>query len=320
MDLPTLQTWRTTCVVADRVVSSFLQACYHNALSSHFIDVAGFRAVLRATGAVVSGSAALRTLDRNRAHGWRSNDVDVYTPVHQTERIIRYINEVEGYYALEASEPYAHYSVSGYMQVFRYRNADGAHIDVVQSYTHSAIFPIPFFWSSHVMNYMTADAFCVAYPVHTLQGRGLMSPVALLDDQHAHDPTLAVMHKYRSRGYDFRLYTHAWTADATTECSQSANEGCPRTIRFFGDRYCLIGSFGTVSETVQSTECRAQPDKTRLVRWWRGGNACGGNCRHTHPGTIRTLPHVGTHRVNPEFFDTLVRGRVRRDSWDEYTV
>lgn len=311
LDLATLQRWRATCKAADRAAAAFLGSRYRRLLRTHFKDVEGFRSVLRATGSVISGSAALYVLDHTCSSHWRPRDIDLYVPLDHVERVIAYITEIEDYIHLVTHESWSSYThdSSGFIEVSRYENSNGKRIDLIKSATHSALYPIPFFWSTHVMNYVTADSFCIAYPSLTLQGRGLLNPVSLLDNQYPHKRTLAVMSKYYHRGYDFRLRSYAWDADPSATCGLADDAGCPRTIRYFGDPYCLTGTFGTLEEAARSIPSRAQPDSELLVRWWRGGHACGGDCAHSSEFSVRAIPHASTHRITRGFYDSFVNGK-----------
>ncbi len=317
LDLATLQAWRTTCTAADKAAAAFLVGRYHRLLKHHFADVSGFRSLLRMTGAVISGSAALYTLDSERAHGWRPKDIDIYVSLEYAGRVAAYLTEVENYVHSWTHKSRSRYTrdSAGFTEVVHFENVDGMQIDLIKSSTHSALYPIPYFWSTHVMNYLTADSFCVAYPTLTLHGRGLMNPVALVDMQYPHARTLSVIEKYQQRGYDFRLYGHAWDADPEVECAQERDPGCPRTIRYFGDPHCLTGTFSDTRQAARFALSRAQPNTKLLVRWWRGGHACGGGC--VHPSTfnsMRRYPHVTTHRVTSGYFESFLGGQPVRDA------
>ncbi|KAI0335952.1 hypothetical protein GY45DRAFT_1342100 [Cubamyces sp. BRFM 1775] len=162
------------------------------------------RNVLRVTNSVISGSSALHFLDVDRAPLWSATDLDIYTPIHCARQIVNYLCNVEGYHIVQEPVPskYPHLR-SGFATVFHLRR-DLSEIDVIQSCTRSALYPIPYFWGTHVMNYLTADTFCVAYPEYTLEGKSLLNPVALVDKQHPNVRMLTNMDKYTERGYAFR--------------------------------------------------------------------------------------------------------------------
>ncbi|EIW62571.1 uncharacterized protein TRAVEDRAFT_108110, partial [Trametes versicolor FP-101664 SS1] len=162
--------------------------------------------ILRLTRSVISGSTALHVLDIDRASAWTPNDLDIYAPITAAAVVVNYLVTVEGYDVVDSPAP-AKYpypsSRSGFNAVAHLRRGD-IEIDVIRSNTISALHPIPFFWSSHLMNYLTADSYCMAYPDDTLAGRGLLNPIQLIEHQYPLPRTMRTMKKYRARGYIFR--------------------------------------------------------------------------------------------------------------------
>ncbi|OCH88799.1 hypothetical protein OBBRIDRAFT_693533, partial [Obba rivulosa] len=65
-----------------------------------------------------------------------------------------------------------YYHCKGFFHLVQLRTPRGV-IEVIRSVRETALYPICFFWSTLLMNYFSADAFCVAYPVLTFQRRGL---------------------------------------------------------------------------------------------------------------------------------------------------
>ncbi|KAH9853917.1 hypothetical protein C2E23DRAFT_867870 [Lenzites betulinus] len=173
------------------------------------------------TCSVISGSAALHILDIDRTVDWTPSDLDVYTPLYSAAQVISYLCIVEKYepYGDAINPPYPGVT-SGFRSVVRLRRGEQS-IDIIQSLTRSALHPIPYFWSTHVMNYVTADSFCVAYPDLTLAGRALLNPIQLLELEHPSSNIVDKMLKYIDRGYDFRKHPTAWEmeSDAATECN-----------------------------------------------------------------------------------------------------
>ena len=292
LDIPTLQAWRGACRTAEFAAVKWLEGRYHALLRRYVLDPNGFRSLLRVTGSVLSGSSVLNLLDRERSHMWTPTDLDIYTATDSTYRVAWYLIHVEGYMFKRSVESSYNGAFAGFRQVVHLTKGE-AHIDIIQSVTISALHPIGYFWGTHVMNYISADFFCIAYPKTTLEGRGLLNPVALVDRQYPGKRTLAVLKKYAERGYEFRVRPYAWDASVDTECDQS--EGCPRTIRRFGDRYCLMGSFHMADSP--SLLPHGLPVAGHVVRWWRGGPACGGVCVAPEDAVIldmRDFPTVRT--------------------------
>ncbi|OJT13876.1 hypothetical protein TRAPUB_9545 [Trametes pubescens] len=157
MDILTLQSWRRTCMIADCTGSLALGLRYNAALGTFFNDPTMFRNVLRLTSSVMSGSTALHILDVACADTWSPTDLDIYAPSYSARQLITYIRDVEGYNIVKENTT-----------KYPYHDAGLTHV----------------FWGTHVMNYLTADSFCMAYPELTLTGRALLNPIQLIDLQH----------------------------------------------------------------------------------------------------------------------------------------
>ncbi|KAI9065787.1 hypothetical protein FKP32DRAFT_1534223, partial [Trametes sanguinea] len=161
--------------------------------------------ILRVTDSVISGSAALYVLDTDRASDWYPKDLDIYAPNHSYKQIINYLIALEDYEKLETPPPRKYpYAASGISSV-THLHRDGIQIDIIQSATRSALHPIPCFWATHVMNYLSADNFCIAYPEYTLSGKALLNPIHLVECFYPPPATLTNLSKYMERGYDFRM-------------------------------------------------------------------------------------------------------------------
>ncbi|EIW60987.1 uncharacterized protein TRAVEDRAFT_98979, partial [Trametes versicolor FP-101664 SS1] len=160
--------------------------------------------MLRLTAAVISGSTALHVLDIDRAHTWIPNDLDIYTPAHTYQHVVEYLVDHEHYKVLKTdrAKPYSHTNPAINRVVHLER--DDLDIDVIQSCNASALYPIPHFWSSHLMNYLSADGFCIAYPDYTLTGRGILTPNQMIGFQLPTFRTLSTITKYVERGYEIR--------------------------------------------------------------------------------------------------------------------
>ncbi|KAJ8457462.1 hypothetical protein ONZ51_g11515 [Trametes cubensis] len=290
LDLQTMQAWRATCTATEEAVVCLLNIRYNGALSKYLNNPSGFRSLLRITNSVLSGSFALHVLDGHRRPQWTPNDMDIYVPVSRARRVATYLVQVEGYQIVECRKSVYSIHLAGFSLVIQLSKGS-SRINIVQSATLSALHPIPYFWSTHVMNHLTADSFCIAYPRFTLAGRALLNPIVLVDDRYPNDRTLGMLTKYQARGYDFRLHPYAWADDPSAECA--GGEGCPRSSRTEGDKFCLVGSFNASPR--QDAFRRGLPDNSRTVYWYRGGDACGGKCKYLSPG--RQVPAVYTQRI-----------------------
>ncbi|KAL6300741.1 hypothetical protein BKA93DRAFT_739851, partial [Sparassis latifolia] len=76
-------------------------------------------------------------------------------------------------------------------------------IHIIQSAATTALYPLVFFWSTLLMSYITADVFCCAYPHLTLQCRGILNLISLLNYYYPPPCILRSMEKYTRCKFDF---------------------------------------------------------------------------------------------------------------------
>ncbi|KZT08016.1 uncharacterized protein LAESUDRAFT_607129, partial [Laetiporus sulphureus 93-53] len=153
----------------------------------------------RETGTVISGSVALRILDTDAA--WKPNDYDLYVRHSQWERVLHYLctlngNVLEtvidgtGEETYESPYPWLNQGIDRMAKI----RGPHANIDLMRSRNESALYPICFFWSTIVMNILTADEIISAYPTHVQQHRAFCSPTI-------EGTQLAAKAKYVERGF-----------------------------------------------------------------------------------------------------------------------
>ncbi|KAH9852996.1 hypothetical protein C2E23DRAFT_686620, partial [Lenzites betulinus] len=167
-------------------------------------DPPALRSMMRAMGAVISGSFALHFLDRDRQLQWCARDLDIYVGAEYGCRLVYYLMYVEHYGNLRHKNREYPHSFGGFRTIVTLSRHDSS-IDIVFSTSSSPLLPIAHFWGSHVVNYIAADTFCLAYPTFTLEGRGLLHPERLLQWRHTTTYILTLIEKYVQRGYDFRI-------------------------------------------------------------------------------------------------------------------
>ncbi|OJT04372.1 hypothetical protein TRAPUB_4915 [Trametes pubescens] len=272
MTMPALQALANVSPACKNLVVTHLDLAYDEALRQYVQDPHGLRGVMRMLRAVISGSFGLAFLLRNAGLAITPGDLDLYVPMEFATRLAAYLVSVEGYtHSATSPVPYGRNTAHQLVIVLE---KEGRRIDVVPSVNDSAIYPISHFWSTHVMNYITADTFCLAYPELTFSGRALLSPFQLIRGRHTSAYIVALIRKYEDRGFAFRVRSYAW-GNGTSPLACANTEGCSRVRRFFGDRYCMVGSLSRTYE-----DCgfeRGLPGPT-TVCWWRGGDICGTEC------------------------------------------
>ena len=195
-----------------------------------FTDNAGtFRAILRATGAVISGSTALWYLLR-MPDAWTPRDMDIVTPYDTFNDMFDYLMSLPAAVLIdEQADDYR--LLPGYYGRFRVRTS-GGYIDIRQSRSNTPFTVITGYWSTHVMNALTADAFWSAYPSLTLQGIGVYN----------HTPEggtyTAAVERHRQRGFKISTGPELEHPIAI-EVNCDNYVACPRRDRYWGDQFTL---------------------------------------------------------------------------------
>ncbi|TFY56410.1 hypothetical protein EVJ58_g7663 [Rhodofomes roseus] len=127
----------------------------------------------------------------DQAATFSSNDLDLYTTCDHHSKVVRFLVDDEHYAIYDivdvpapATPPVYNYC-GGIRNITRLRRQkeDTAEclVDVIQSVDESATTPLPYFWTTLLMNFVTADSVCCAYPSLTIRRRGLFNPLRLLD-------------------------------------------------------------------------------------------------------------------------------------------
>lgn len=267
-----------------RVVDDFLVHSWEQVLGRFVPNPAGFRAIIRANRAVISGSLALWYLCGQESRtGWLPGDCDIYTPIGQAESMSHFLRE-HADYAIDTSrnrfkrsegqahlyddnsDPRDNPSINS---VEHLCNSHGNKIDIIESASDSALEPLPRFWSSLLANYISADSFCIPFPCLTLHSQGLLT----IADGAPVIPVHRAMEKYKDRGYDVTEFAdtilaiiHQLYPTISQDCSH--NPYCPHTKRQFGDRWCLQYDF-------DGKNAEEWPIDAITVQWKYGGSPCG---------------------------------------------
>lgn len=266
------------------LVDTELARLWNEKLQDFVSSPVDFRAILRNSRSVVSGSVALHFILDNPS-SWNPGDCDVYVPAGSAFVVIDYLRHHEGYQFRNRSRQ-EHYgnlhfpsSLPAIMSIERLQRPDGKRIDVIESSTASALYPLPFFWSSHLVNYISADSICVTFPILTFQKRCLLFP-------GSNHTSTALQAKYEERGFRVSSFL-----ENTSEEVQAAyprmhdgcddNPYCPHRFRFFGDEWCMQIVFDEEAGRTFGVDINSP--------FWRyGGRLCGG-CSGTSDTTISSM-------------------------------
>lgn len=242
-----------------------------------------FRDKMRATESLISGSLALRLVDRTA--DWKVGDMDLYVPQHHFSSFVAYLLQIE-HYDFDPDFVGNHHTwyKPGILRVTKLRRpGTKVSIDVICSQTDSAAFPLAHYYGTHVLNYISWDSFCCAYPKMTTVGQALLMPLHLIEGYIPPGRTVSCIKKYGERGFDFRYNPKQW--DEERVCKGGFE--CPQSVRTMSDRGCLHWQFSDSEDTIigdDGTVVEPDPylDPFNFGVVWRiGGLPCGGRCRRS---------------------------------------
>ncbi|OBZ77426.1 hypothetical protein A0H81_02762 [Grifola frondosa] len=258
---------------SDELVSAYLDHKFHKLLATFFADVPTARGLMRNTNAVISGSSALAyVLPANIS--WSPSDLDLYVPNVEFNHVVAYLEVFEDYTDVTQHGLHNHYSAA-VLQVTRLEKG-GRTIDVIKSASNSALLPLPFFWMTAVINYLSADYAYVGHPELTFQNYALLHPLHVTHFQTPIPRTIPLVQKYTERAFDIRTRNVEWShlPAAPRHITRDRLGGCSSTVRFFGDEFGLAVSMHPASAVVHDVVVRQQ----LTIIWRRGGLPCGLGC------------------------------------------
>ncbi|KAL1942617.1 hypothetical protein VTO73DRAFT_4857 [Trametes versicolor] len=269
-----METIVTTCrpasfvnlVVADEEVQERIDALF----AWFALDVDAFKAVMRETRAFLGGSLPLTMFSPVR---FTPSNADIFVPdtnvVMVQEHLIR--QQVFSLDTTTTMNPVVHLpnNCSADEDVTAY----GAGLLEVRSLRRGGInvnllsFPdrgtttlntevLNFTWTTLLMNYVTADYACCAYPSMTFMGRGLFHMGRWMDRSFPGDNSHHLLNTYGERGFEFTRHPSGWFDRPDQRCS--------------GNQYRSL----MFSATVLHTLLRTITDQIRIHAKQRGSEAC----------------------------------------------
>ena len=177
-DVLTLGTWRYTCRGFYTVVGTVLRKRYESCIQPFVLDVNHFDNIVRACGAVISGSVALQFFLHDDP--WHPSDLDIYLPDRTFDSFVNMVDKDPkvGFQILPNSEqPQRGSAALGYQgirNVYRFRTKTDRFVDVIRSSMNSPVTPLHAFWSTLVMNFVTPDGCVCGFPEGTLNRQGIV--------------------------------------------------------------------------------------------------------------------------------------------------
>ncbi|KAI0059554.1 hypothetical protein BV25DRAFT_1782006, partial [Artomyces pyxidatus] len=243
---------------------------WNTSLRSFVTTPASFREVMRQTRAIVAGSVALQYLSPHVQEQWTPRNMDVFCPLTTCATVLSHLKLVEGY-AQESAETtapfFAHvWDGAGIVGVIRLVSASGRRVTLYTCEHNSPLMPLTYSWSTLLVNFLTADSFCVTYPKLTLRGIGCFNPYLAPAD--AMDECVQ---RYLARGFTLLSFEGN---EVDHRVVPDSGMYCPQTFRTFEDIACMRMTFAPG---------RQLPIEKRtfimdLPLWKFGGIQCGGHC------------------------------------------
>jgi len=212
----------------------------------HFIDTRGVRAMMAASGAVISGSAALSILHPDR---FIINDLDFFVTAKGYPTLLAFVLD-HGYKVSIADVPSVDYADTNIVLTLIHA-ASRASINIVASMDSHVVGTITQFHSTVVMNYIAFYGVVCLYPMWTMKNAGL---VVVREAEKR-----GCIQKYRARGYTMAYKGSAMpNFDEGHCCGQDPT--CPRTRRTLHDGHSLFVPFDNIPAHLPSAEAT-------MVRW-----------------------------------------------------
>ncbi len=303
-----MEAWDLLCIIGlatftpegQRIALQFWQHIWRRELEQVTDNVDGFLQTMRVTGTCLSGGKCLSLLDRT-SH-WQSHDWDFYCPHEGFDNFCLYVIDQLGGSTIEHDCVETEtYHDAGFCERRRMRTCAGV-FDVLRSRSSSALLPIPHFHSTILVNFISADTFCIAYPwaLHAREG--------VIQTRPLDSTTRAAVDKYIARGYRMLESTNL-ACDRNVEAICRPRGHCARNVRYFGDINCITVNFGLASSSSAEIHQYAMaPAFKWSVAWIWGGHQCSNrdcalkvdHCVHTilttaDSGLLAAYPVVAGH-------------------------
>ncbi|KAK7675918.1 hypothetical protein QCA50_021151 [Cerrena zonata] len=238
-----------------------LRMSFRSLLSRFTLDPAAFRTMMRDTNCIISGSTALHFLLREPS-SWTPGDTDILVAPAYFDTTLRFILALPGAaitYDSQNVPPGVYHSINATLKRLVKVTTNMTTFDVMMSKERSPYHPVVHYWTTLVMNALTADFFVCAYPTLTFSHRGAMKK---------YFPPPSPFEKYIERGFTF--FAPGKHLDGSLSCTTSI--ACPRRQRYFGDDYCLVFPFVSAAHVDKlGTELA---DSNMTSAWQLGGSPC----------------------------------------------
>ncbi|KAJ7116237.1 hypothetical protein C8R43DRAFT_960908 [Mycena crocata] len=245
------------------------------------LDFDEIRLMLRATGAIISGST-VTSLFPTPVH-FLPDDVDFFTASGGGYKLVDFLKTGTGYRLSNVETAYNF--VAGIGKVWTMvHGVYGFKINIIESMSGNPFDAIMRFHSTCVFGAWTADKIWHGYPSLTVEGRAITTPLLtpLQGGLDVHRTTWRVLKKYIARGftYEFGEYNDPHV------CSE--NWCCPACRRKTDDLACMSVSFPSWRFPPQGAEYE--------TTWCLGGVGCTQGIETS--GSQMARPALATSAIN----------------------
>lgn len=306
--LSELRSWDFITVMGFAMVSTYGRVMAARAIESkrssflqRFVpDVSQLVRVMRDTRSVLGGSACLAIL-----HGdtkWVPGDLDIFCPRDGYETFCIFVVDKLGGKVIrhyDSDDMRRHHPNDCPRGVCDRRLIEIATttFDVMCSNSVSALEPLASSFSTHLMNFISADSVCIAYPWTFSERVGITRPIP-------GDPSRSLHAKHMERGYRFR-YALQETSQYRFQELCPGDGYCCRALRYFGDSKCLSITFeyppsltSLYTPVHLPTFGSPAPDLSWTTAWVWGGFPCKrGSCTLYKDPYVQPVVLCDTHRL-----------------------
>ena len=218
---------------------------FKETLARYKINWSALRAIMVATGAVISGSTALAVLLRGE---FVPQDLDIYVNAKGFTAVLAFLMN-HGYHVVISQPHYAahkkNYPNSEYVLTLkRDGELEGVKIDLIGTTEAHVLATITQFHSTSVMNYIAFYGIVCLYPEWTMQRNGLVT---------RRNVSYKILDKYRGRGFKI-AYTSAELAKYDIDHDCGEHICCPRMRRDLRDGLSLFIPFDDRATDIHELE------------------------------------------------------------------
>jgi len=240
VDFPSLIALRSTCKALRILVAEELRRSFIAILALFVEDTTSLSRILVECNAIVSGSMALRMIDRDG--DWDGYDLDIFVGKDRFRELLDGLERARLAAVKYLSEPRDDYP-GLVRQVVSLEGRRGRIIQIVCSVDNSSMSPLAAFWTTLLRNFVTPFGLVVGYPMLTLSRRGVLA------GRHTELVHKLNRRKYERRGFDFRAHPQDWVDIWHASQGMCLKDGymCPNEPRYFGDGGTLIAPFSPIS-------------------------------------------------------------------------